>query len=62
MRIDVCDVNDNPPVFRQSIYRVDVEENSLFPHLQVQADDVDKGVNGQVRYSIVDGNRYFIVS
>ncbi|XP_076224094.1 neural-cadherin isoform X3 [Nomia melanderi] len=52
----ITDVNDNKPVFKDcSKYNPKVEEGS--PNgsnvIKVQATDEDKGVNGQVKYSIV---------
>lgn len=52
----ITDVNDNKPVFKDcSMYNPKVEEGA--PNgstvIKVQATDEDKGVNGQVKYSIV---------
>ncbi|KZC10371.1 Neural-cadherin [Dufourea novaeangliae] len=52
----ITDVNDNKPVFKDcSSYNPKVEEGA--PNgstvIKVQATDEDKGVNGQVKYSIV---------
>ncbi|XP_044515813.1 protocadherin gamma-A10-like [Gracilinanus agilis] len=53
VRVVVLDVNDNPPVFTQLIYSVNVPENvpkgTLL--LTVNATDPDEGVNGDVAYS-----------
>ncbi|XP_037085943.1 neural-cadherin-like isoform X3 [Pollicipes pollicipes] len=52
----ITDVNDNKPVFKEcKTYRPRVEEsasNGRFV-LEVKATDADKGINGQVKYSIV---------
>ncbi|XP_075066025.1 protocadherin gamma-B5-like isoform X3 [Mixophyes fleayi] len=58
IRLEVTDVNDNPPIFDQTKYAVYVPENkaigsSLFT---VQASDLDLNDNGKVRYSIVNRN------
>ncbi|NWI88841.1 PCDGC protein, partial [Pitta sordida] len=53
VRINVTDLNDNPPVFSKSVYEARVAENlpagSLV--LQVRATDADAGSNGRVSYS-----------
>ncbi|XP_054372364.1 protocadherin gamma-B5-like [Molothrus ater] len=54
VRINVTDANDNPPVFRKSVYEARVAENlptgSLV--LRVVATDADAGSNGRVSYSL----------
>lgn len=54
----VLDVNDNPPVFQQRLYQVEISENTLsgIDLLQVAATDLDQGTNGQVRYHVAGGN------
>uniref|UniRef100_A0A8C3M909 Uncharacterized protein n=1 Tax=Geospiza parvula TaxID=87175 RepID=A0A8C3M909_GEOPR len=53
VRINVTDLNDNPPVFSKGVYEARVAENlpagSLV--LRVQATDADAGTNGRVFYS-----------
>ncbi|NXQ16481.1 PCDGF protein, partial [Peucedramus taeniatus] len=53
VRINVTDVNDNPPVFSKGVYEARVAENlpagSLV--LRVRATDADAGSNGRVSYS-----------
>lgn len=52
----ITDVNDNKPVFKDcGTYNPKVEEGAPngSPVIKVQATDEDKGVNGQVKYSIV---------
>ncbi|XP_064244272.1 protocadherin gamma-B5-like isoform X11 [Passer domesticus] len=53
IRVNVTDLNDNPPMFSRSVYEARVAENlpagSLV--LRVRATDVDAGTNGQVSYS-----------
>ncbi|XP_060936059.1 protocadherin gamma-A1-like [Limanda limanda] len=50
--ITVLDINDNPPVFNQSLYRAAVHENaSKGTYIAtVNASDADSGSNGQVTY------------
>ncbi|XP_029918439.1 protocadherin beta-15-like [Myripristis murdjan] len=58
--VDVSDVNDNPPVFTKDAYIVQLKENSPIGAVvvQVNATDLDEGLNGEVVYSFgndVDG-------
>uniref|UniRef100_A0A3Q1FH58 Protocadherin-16 n=1 Tax=Acanthochromis polyacanthus TaxID=80966 RepID=A0A3Q1FH58_9TELE len=53
--IQVTDVNDNPPLFDQSVYKQVIPE-VVFPGsfvLQVTARDKDQGPNGDISYSIL---------
>ncbi|XP_075785982.1 protocadherin Fat 4 [Pelodiscus sinensis] len=58
LTVSVHDVNDNPPVFDQLSYEVTISEsepvNSRF--FKVQASDKDSGANGEIAYSILEGN------
>ncbi|XP_066518474.1 protocadherin-23 [Hoplias malabaricus] len=56
--VNLQDVNDNAPVFKQSFYRTAVWEGQIHNTyvMQVLAMDSDSGMNGQIDYSIVDGN------
>ncbi|XP_053101874.1 protocadherin gamma-B5-like [Hemicordylus capensis] len=51
--INVIDANDNPPVFTQKIYKVNVKENAPKGSsvVQVKATDRDEGSNGKINYS-----------
>ncbi|XP_075712357.1 protocadherin gamma-B5-like isoform X20 [Rhinoderma darwinii] len=53
IRIIVTDVNDNFPIFTQSVYKVNVSENTPVNTtiIPLKATDGDEGVNGQVTYS-----------
>ncbi|CAG0919475.1 unnamed protein product [Notodromas monacha] len=55
LRIDVQDVNDNGPVFKQTRYEVSVPEGlAMNAHVvQVEAEDEDSGNNARMTYSIV---------
>ncbi|XP_053101875.1 protocadherin gamma-B5-like [Hemicordylus capensis] len=50
--INVTDANDNPPIFTQEVYKVNLRENALVGSLvlQVVASDKDEGTNAQIRY------------
>ncbi|XP_056238409.1 protocadherin beta-16-like [Seriola aureovittata] len=54
IHITVLDVNDNAPVFTQTVYKASVKENSLKGTIitKVSASDADKGSNGEVSYKI----------
>uniref|UniRef100_A0A8C2V2H2 Protocadherin Fat 4 n=1 Tax=Chinchilla lanigera TaxID=34839 RepID=A0A8C2V2H2_CHILA len=58
LTVYVYDVNDNPPVFDQLSYEVTLSEsepvNSRF--FKVQASDQDSGANGEIAYTIGEGN------
>ncbi|XP_035265775.1 protocadherin alpha-8-like isoform X5 [Anguilla anguilla] len=51
--VNVIDINDNPPVFRNSLYKVRVSENTPpgTSIITVNATDLDAGSNGEVVYS-----------
>ncbi|CAM4611907.1 unnamed protein product [Caretta caretta] len=53
IRVVVMDVNDNAPVFSQSVYKVAIMENVPvgFLVLTVNATDQDEGINSEVIYS-----------
>ncbi|XP_045449394.1 cadherin-87A-like [Melitaea cinxia] len=57
VHIKVLDINDNPPIFTQKVYKSTISENlQLDPPaaiLQVLAEDKDVGINGKVVYSVL---------
>ncbi|CAF1341418.1 unnamed protein product [Didymodactylos carnosus] len=59
LNIQISDVNDNVPQFKQSVYNIDVKENipvgSIL--LRVEATDADIGENGLIRYELLNGNQ-----
>ncbi|XP_072295791.1 protocadherin gamma-A11-like isoform X32 [Eucyclogobius newberryi] len=59
IHITVLDVNDNAPVFTQSIYKASIKENAVKGTLitQVSASDAEKGSNGEVSYVIGNSMR-----
>ncbi|XP_059102384.1 protocadherin-3-like [Peromyscus eremicus] len=58
VRIEVVDINDNTPQFVQSLYEVQVPENSPLSALivTVSARDLDVGPYGSVAYSLFQGD------
>ncbi|XP_070604703.1 protocadherin alpha-5-like [Erythrolamprus reginae] len=54
--INVLDVNDNPPVFNQSAYRIKLLENTASGSLVIilNATDLDEGINREISYSFHD--------
>ncbi|XP_068613940.1 protocadherin alpha-8-like [Brachionichthys hirsutus] len=51
--VNVLDINDNPPIFSQKLYKASVFENAKIGTsiLTLNATDFDAGVNGQISYS-----------
>ncbi|XP_054840805.1 protocadherin alpha-4-like [Eublepharis macularius] len=51
--VTVVDVNDNAPVFNQSVYKVQLMENSPIGTLiiKLEAKDIDDGINKEIAYS-----------
>ena len=56
--IEVVDLNDNPPIFDSTLYRVSIPENSILNSLvfKANATDADATSNSALRYSILGGN------
>ncbi|BFZ24031.1 hypothetical protein BsWGS_27070 [Bradybaena similaris] len=57
--VNLTDINDNTPEFSQSNYISAIWENNHSDTYvgQVIARDADSGLNGEIIYSIIDGNR-----
>lgn len=58
VHVTVSDVNDNAPIFGQSVYVVNVTEDVTSGTVveEVHAVDIDAGLNGVIIYSITAGN------
>ncbi|NXA34968.1 CADN protein, partial [Eudromia elegans] len=58
VRVFISDVNDNKPVFTQSVYEVNVDEDQDVGStvVTVSANDEDEGTNAKLRYQITAGN------
>lgn len=58
VKIKAIDINDNIPQFSQSKYEAWISEaQSTGPFTQVQANDLDKGDNAKIKYTIADYNK-----
>ncbi|CAF1995139.1 unnamed protein product [Rotaria magnacalcarata] len=59
----LLDINDNIPIFNQSYFHIQINENEsrgkFLTHLH--AHDNDKGINGTVRYELIVNNRLFSI-
>ncbi|GAB0091959.1 cadherin-86C-like [Sergentomyia squamirostris] len=53
----ITDINDNPPVFSESVYTAELPENMTVGTrvVQVHADDIDTGPGGRVKYTQILG-------
>ncbi|XP_059483774.1 fat-like cadherin-related tumor suppressor homolog isoform X2 [Neocloeon triangulifer] len=60
INITVTDSNDNAPIFNQVSYSARIREDAQVGDkiLQVVANDLDSGANGEVSYSIENGDRH----
>ncbi|XP_053285133.1 protocadherin alpha-2 isoform X5 [Pleuronectes platessa] len=58
--VNVIDINDNVPVFSQSLYKARVIENAPFQTsiLTVSATDLDEGINGEITYSFIERGQF----
>ncbi|XP_040200811.1 protocadherin gamma-B5-like [Rana temporaria] len=58
IKLEISDVNDNPPLFEKSIYVAYVQENNLpgFSVYSIHASDDDAGDNAKIIYSISNKN------
>ncbi|XP_069131399.1 protein dachsous-like [Argopecten irradians] len=55
--VKVTDVNDHVPQFQQSVLELRIPENiDLVAFYTVRAQDLDEGRNGEISYTITDGN------
>ena len=66
LHVDVLvgDVNDSPPKFRQSIFRLtNISEHAPLDSLlaRVHADDADVGVNAQITYHLLTDDACFLL-
>ncbi|XP_030380643.1 cadherin-related tumor suppressor [Scaptodrosophila lebanonensis] len=53
--IDVTDINDNPPLFSDSVYSFDIPENAERGYQvgRIEASDNDLGANAQLSYTVI---------
>nr|XP_043896566.1 protocadherin gamma-C5-like isoform X5 [Solea senegalensis] len=54
--VTVLDNNDNVPVFKKTLYKISLPENSQtgFMLANVEATDADEGINGEIEYSFAE--------
>lgn len=52
--VEILDVNDNPPKFENTTYRVEILENATVGSVltSVRAHGLDHGDNGRIRYAL----------
>ncbi|XP_059378029.1 protocadherin alpha-C2-like isoform X3 [Carassius carassius] len=62
IRVEVADVNDNPPRFEQPSYTVYVLENNVpsAPLCVIKATDPDAGENARITYTVLNDNNHGI--
>ncbi|OWF48736.1 cadherin-23-like [Mizuhopecten yessoensis] len=62
--VHIEDMNDNPPVFNQSVYTANVQENIQlgFTVMKITASDLDSGSFGKLTYSLRGGNGRFDIN
>ncbi|XP_071380359.1 protocadherin alpha-3-like [Centroberyx affinis] len=58
--VNVMDVNDNTPVFSQSLYKARVTENAPYQTsiLTTTATDLDDGINSEIVYSFIERGNF----
>ncbi|XP_051936007.1 protocadherin alpha-C2-like isoform X2 [Hippocampus zosterae] len=61
-KVDVADINDNPPRFEQTSYTVYISENNAVgsPLCTVKATDADTAENARITYTILNDNNHGI--
>uniref|UniRef100_A0A8C5C1B8 Cadherin domain-containing protein n=1 Tax=Gadus morhua TaxID=8049 RepID=A0A8C5C1B8_GADMO len=58
--VNIMDVNDNTPIFSQTLYKAQVNENAppQTSILTISASDLDEGINGEVVYSFIERGNF----
>ncbi|XP_054751092.2 cadherin EGF LAG seven-pass G-type receptor 2-like [Lytechinus pictus] len=58
VQVTVQDINDNSPVFEETSYSAEIQENSLAftSVITISASDADQGSNSEVKYTFEDGD------
>lgn len=62
-QLDLLDVNDNPPNFTQTIYNINIYENTTVGTIvstSILATDLDSGINGMIIYSLSNSSDYAV--
>ena len=63
LHVIVKDVNDNPPIFIKSAFSFFFPENTPIgtPVVTLTAHDLDEGINGEIKYSLVTDTQDFML-
>ncbi|CAL8264087.1 unnamed protein product [Lota lota] len=58
--VNVMDVNDNTPIFSQTLYKAQVNENAPLhtSMLTISASDLDEGINAEIVYSFIERGKF----
>lgn len=62
--VEVLDVNDNDPIFKQEMYSFKIEENLSRGTFvgRIHATDADAAINAAIKYSLIPGNSSFQIN
>lgn len=63
VNLHVLDENDNPPMFKELNYQVEIEQDIPLNSrvVQLEAFDADEGLNGALYYSLVNHSQHFYI-
>ena len=64
IHVQILDENDNPPMFKELNYRLQIDRQKTPLHsrlVQLEAFDADEGLNGALYYSLIRPSPYFYI-